>query len=75
MESQLPELLKILTLTKNDDGTFIGRNLFIGSPNVYGGQVLAQAVAAANATVSDGKILHSLHSYFINPGDNDAEIR
>ncbi|MBK7697680.1 MAG: hypothetical protein IPJ39_02625 [Saprospiraceae bacterium] len=55
MESQLPELLKILTLTKNDDGTFIGRNLFIGSPNVYGGQVLAQAVAAANATVSDGK--------------------
>ena len=49
MESQLPELLKILTLTKDDDGTFIGKNLFIGSPNVYGGQVLAQAVAAANA--------------------------
>ena len=75
MESQLPELLKILTLTKDDDGTFIGRNLFIGSPNVYGGQVLAQAVAAANATVSDGKIRPSLHSYFINPGDNDTEIR
>jgi len=74
MESQLPELLEILTLTYEGENTFTGKNLFIGSPNVYGGQVLAQAVAAANATIKDGKVLHSIHSYFINPGDNDINI-
>jgi acyl-CoA thioesterase II len=74
MESQLPELLDILSLQQVDEGVFTGKNLFIGSPNVYGGQVLAQAVSAANTTISDDKILHSIHCYFINPGDNDLEI-
>jgi len=74
MNSQLPDLLNILDLTKLEDGHFKSGNLFIGSPNVYGGQVLAQAVSAANATIEDDKILHSLHSYFINPGDNDIDI-
>jgi acyl-CoA thioesterase II len=74
MESQLPELLDILSLQQVDEGVFTAKNLFIGSPNVYGGQVLAQAVSAANTTISDDKILHSIHCYFINPGDNDLEI-
>ncbi|MBP9196545.1 MAG: acyl-CoA thioesterase II [Saprospiraceae bacterium] len=74
MKSQLPELLEILTLQKTAEGVFTGNNLFIGSPNVYGGQVLAQAVSAANTTILDNKILHSIHCYFINPGDNDLEI-
>lgn len=74
MKSQLPELLEILTLQKTEEGVFTGNNLFIGSPNVYGGQVLAQAVSAANTTILDNKILHSIHCYFINPGDNDLEI-
>ncbi|MBK7807511.1 MAG: acyl-CoA thioesterase II [Saprospiraceae bacterium] len=74
MNSQLPELLEILTLQKTAEGVFTGNNLFIGSPNVYGGQVLAQAVSAANTTILDNKILHSIHCYFINPGDNDLEI-
>lgn len=74
MTNQLPELLSILNLESLGDGQFIGKNLFIGSPNVYGGQVLAQALSAANTTIHDGKVLHSLHSYFINPGDNDLDI-
>jgi acyl-CoA thioesterase-2 len=74
MNSQLPELLEILTLQKTAEGVFTGNNLFIGSPNVYGGQVLAEAVSAANTTILDNKILHSIHCYFINPGDNDLEI-
>lgn len=74
MASQLPELLQILTLEKKGDLEFSGNNLFIGSPNVYGGQVLAQAVSAANTTISDDKVLHSMHCYFINPGDNDLPI-
>ncbi|MBK8350107.1 MAG: acyl-CoA thioesterase II [Saprospiraceae bacterium] len=74
INSQLPELLDILTLKSEEPNVFIGKNLFIGSPNVYGGQVLAQAVAVANSTIHDEKILHSIHSYFINPGDNDIDI-
>ena len=70
--SQLPELLDILTLTHVDGNTYKGKSLFIGSPNVYGGQVLAQSIAAAHETTEDNKGLHSIHSYFINPGDNDA---
>lgn len=72
--SQLPELLKILSLSSKGDHIYVGDNLFIGSPNVYGGQVLAQSIAAAHYTIDDNKILHSIHSYFINPGDNDKEI-
>ncbi len=74
MKSQLPELLKILSLDIIEPNLFKGNNLFIGSPNVYGGQVLSQAIAAANTSIHDGKILHSIHCYFINPGDNDVEI-
>lgn len=74
MASQLPQLLDILDLENVGEGTFKGNNLFIGSPNVYGGQVLAQAVYAAQTTVNDDKTLHSIHSYFIHPGDNDEPI-
>jgi acyl-CoA thioesterase-2 len=72
--SQLPELLRILDLHTIEKGVYVGKNLYIGSPNVYGGQVLAQAIVAANRTVSDQKTLHSIHSYFINPGDNEVDI-
>ncbi len=74
MNSQLGELLDILVLTKTGENEFVGKNLFIGSPNVYGGQVLAQSLSAANQTITDDKQLHSLHSYFINPGNNDIDI-
>ncbi|MBK9735157.1 MAG: acyl-CoA thioesterase II [Saprospiraceae bacterium] len=74
ISSQLPELISLLDLKKVEDNVFVGNNLFIGSPNVYGGQVLAQAISVANKTIGDDKILHSIHSYFINPGDNDVEI-
>ncbi len=74
IDSQLSELLDILTFQKTDDDTYIAKNLFIGSPNVYGGQVLAQAISVANLTIADDKVLHSIHSYFINPGDNDEDI-
>jgi acyl-CoA thioesterase II len=72
--NQLPQLIEILDLEVTGDLQFKGRNLFIGSPNVYGGQVLAQAIAAAHRTISEDRKLHSIHSYFINPGDNDSDI-
>lgn len=74
MLNQLKPLLEILDLEQLDSNHFVGKNLFIGSPNVYGGQVLAQAIASANKTVGDNKILHSIHSYFIYAGNNDEDI-
>jgi acyl-CoA thioesterase-2 len=74
MTSQLPELLDILTLKQEGANVFRGTNLFIGSPTVYGGQVLAQSLAAASMHISDGKHLHSMHCYFLHPGDNEKDI-
>ncbi|WP_237218400.1 acyl-CoA thioesterase, partial [Rothia nasimurium] len=43
------------------------------SPRIFGGQVLAQALIAAARTV-EGKVLHSLHGYFLRPGDVDGDL-
>ncbi|CAM1334512.1 acyl-CoA thioesterase [Tenacibaculum aestuariivivum] len=68
------ELLKLLTLKQLENNKFKGVNKDIGSPIVFGGQVLAQSLNAAYRTVSDKRILHSLHSYFLEAGDLDLPI-
>src|SRR4051794_38303713 len=58
-----------------------GPDLFVGTTptsrlqRIFGGQVAAQALSAAQATVSTDRPVHSLHSYFLRPGDPHAEIR
>jgi acyl-CoA thioesterase-2 len=44
-------------------------------PKAYGGDLVAQAAAAAMLSVDDGKSLHSMHSYFMRPADIGAEVR
>ncbi|MEU1167919.1 acyl-CoA thioesterase domain-containing protein, partial [Streptomyces sp. NPDC005921] len=44
-------------------------------PKAYGGDLVAQAAAAAIRSVTDGKSLHSTHSYFLRPADIGAEVR
>lgn len=44
-------------------------------PKAYGGDMVAQALVAAALTVSDGKTMHSMHSYFMRPVDIGAEVR
>ena len=44
-------------------------------PKAYGGDLVAQAVAAAVRSVTDGKTLHSMHSYFMRPADIGAAVR
>jgi len=73
--SQFKDLLKILDLEQEDESTFIGDSLDIGSFSVYGGQVLAQSVAAAARVLNDDKVLHSLHGYFLRPGDFTIPIK
>lgn len=65
----IDELLNILTLEQVDSHKFSGISKTIGSPNVFGGQVLAQALHAAYQTIPNERVVHSLHSYFLLPGD------
>ena len=44
-------------------------------PKAYGGDMVAQALVAASLTVTDGKSMHSMHSYFMRPVDIGAEVR
>ena len=68
MNPVLAEILRLLDVER------IERNLYRGpndanSPHVFGGQVMAQAIAAASRTVEPDRALHSLHAYFLRPGD------
>ena len=68
------DLLKILTLDTVSENTFLGINETVGTPTVFGGQVLAQSVNAAYNTITNGRVLHSLHSYFLEAGDLNLPI-
>lgn len=74
MSSALQDLLDLLDLEPIEHNIYRGRNRDIGSGRVYGGQVLAQALIAAARTVEEGRTAHSLHGYFILPGDLDVPI-
>jgi len=69
----LHDLVKQLRLEQLDDNRFRGGNIDIGSPAVFGGQVLGQALMAAGRTVA-GQSVHSLHGYFLRAGDKATPI-
>jgi acyl-CoA thioesterase-2 len=68
------DLIDILTLEDLGDNNYMGISKTIGSPNVFGGQVLAQALHAAYNTIKNERIVHSLHSYFLEPGNLSKPI-
>jgi acyl-CoA thioesterase-2 len=67
------QILDLLTLEQIATDRFRGQSHFMGSPNVFGGQVLGQALYAACMTVQ-GRRPHSLHSLFILPGNHQLPI-
>jgi len=69
----LQELLQLIQLEPLEVNLFRGQSRDIGSPRVFGGQVLCQAVLAASETV-EGRLMHSLHAYFLRAGDPFAPI-
>ena len=69
----LTDLLALLDLEPIEKNIFRGQSRDIGTPQVFGGQVLGQALAAARRTV-DGRAVHSLHAYFLKRGDVQAPI-
>ena len=72
--SAVAELLNVLNLTPVDTDVFSGGNRDIGTPQIFGGQVVAQALQAAYHTVSNRQV-HSLHGYFLRPGDIQQPVR
>lgn len=74
MDQRLAELLRLLELERLEVNIFRGESRDIGSPQVYGGQVLGQALQAAYATVDGGRVVHSLHAYFLRRGDFNAPV-
>jgi len=68
------ELIDLLRLERIEEDLFRGQSRDIGTRNVFGGQVLGQALSAAQQTVDGGRIVHSLHAYFLRAGDIEAPI-
>jgi acyl-CoA thioesterase II len=73
MDPTLSDLVGLLALEQIERHIFRGQSRDIGSPQVFGGQVLGQALSAASRTV-DGRLVHSLHAYFLRRGDVNAPI-
>jgi acyl-CoA thioesterase-2 len=71
---EVSELIQHLNLERLEDCLFRGKSEDVGSKSVFGGQVLAQALNAAQSTIDADRIAHSLHGYFILPGDLNAPI-
>ncbi|WP_379922053.1 acyl-CoA thioesterase [Erythrobacter sp. R86502] len=67
-------IVRLLTVEKRASDVFAGPPQVDGIGRVFGGQVLAQALQAAQGTVTDGKCAHSLHAYFLRGGREGAPI-
>jgi len=74
MNDPVARLSALLDLERLDDNLFRSSNQEEGWKRVYGGQVLGQALVAAQRTVEIERAVHSLHAYFILPGDPKAPI-
>jgi acyl-CoA thioesterase-2 len=70
----MQELLDLLKLEKIEENIFRGRSQDLGFGNIFGGQVLGQSLSAASQTVTPDRIVHSLHGYFLWPGDPSKPI-
>ncbi|MBB5935098.1 acyl-CoA thioesterase [Streptomyces zagrosensis] len=74
MSEALEDLLDLLDLERIDRDIFRGTSRASLVPRVFGGQVAAQALVAAGRTVPEDRPPHSLHAYFLRPGDPGAPI-
>ncbi len=74
MTSPVSELIELLSLERLEENLFRGQSRDIGTKYVFGGQVLGQALSAAQATMSEPRAAHSLHAYFLRAGDIEHPI-
>ena len=69
MNDRVENLVEVLRVERLEHNLFRGISHDIGSPILFGGQVIGQALMAAAMTVDEARIVHSLHAYFLRPGD------
>ena len=74
MTQAMQELLDILDLEQLEHNLYRGRSHKVGWQRVFGGQVIGQALVAAQRTVDGERYVHSLHCYFMRPGDPAVPI-
>jgi len=70
----LTELVDLLALERIEENLFRGQSQDLGWGRVFGGQVLGQALSAAEQTVPPERVCHSLHAYFLLAGDTRRPI-
>lgn len=73
MASDLEKLIKFLEVQRIDKYLFLGKSPPM-PPRIFGGQVLAQSLSAANRTVDEDRLAHSMHAYFLRPGNPEKQI-
>lgn len=74
MSNALNQLVQLLALKRAGENCFIGESQDLGLPQVFGGQVMAQALAAAMQVVGEERFLHSYHGYFLRAGSAQQPI-
>src|SRR3546814_5770423 len=74
LQPVVSELIELLSLERLEDNLFRGQSRDIGTKYVFGGQVLGQALSAAQATLTQPRDAHSLHAYFLRAGDIEHPI-
>ncbi len=74
MSAVLDELVSLLSLERIEENLFRGQSQDLGWGQVFGGQVLGQALSAAAQTVPVDRPVHSLQAYFLRPGDASKPI-
>ncbi len=74
MAPDLEELLRILDIEYVEENLFLGHHPGNKQGRLYGGQIMAQALIAAGRTVEEERPPHSLHGYFLRPGDASVPV-
>ena len=74
MSELLDDLVDLLALEKIEENLFRGRSQDLGFKQLFGGQVLGQSLSAASQTVDPERHVHSVHGYFLRPGNADLPI-
>ncbi len=72
---EVDALVALINVDKNGDDHFTGGIKPDGIGRVFGGQVIAQALMAAQNSVAENRIAHSLHAYFMRPGAEGSETQ
>lgn len=74
MPHQLQQLIEQLSVIQQDNFRFMGHSLDLGLPQVFGGQMIGQALASAYQTLSSERPANALHGHFLRPGDPHQPI-